>query len=87
MGFTKTAMIAALAIAAAACGSSKDENVMSPEANALEPADVNAALGPDVTTTAEPNLEANDMTSVNDSANETSNQMPPDEPGVPGNNQ
>jgi hypothetical protein len=39
--------IAALAIAAAACGQGNSDNVMSPQANALQPADVNAALGPE----------------------------------------
>lgn len=51
----------ALAVAAAACSQGISDNVMSPEANALDPADINAALGPEVTTTSEENVTANDV--------------------------
>lgn len=56
MQFGRSAVVLALAVAAAACGQGNSDNVMAPEANALDPADVNAALGPEVTTP-----EANDM--------------------------
>ncbi|HEX2803663.1 MAG TPA: hypothetical protein VHN55_06740 [Sphingomicrobium sp.] len=59
---------AALATAAAACSQSSSDNVMAPEANALDPADVNAALGPEITTP-ETNMTAND---VNSDANDSS---------------
>lgn len=65
MALVKTGAILALAIAAAACGQGNSDNVMSPEANALEPADVNAALGPeDTNTSAIPELEANEINTV-----------------------
>ena len=67
----------ACAMAAAACNQGNSDNVMSPEANALEPADVNAALGSDVTMTPDVNMTANDMNAVDNSTNETA---PPDEP-------
>jgi hypothetical protein len=51
----------ALAIAAAACGQGNSDNVMSPEANALQPADVNAALGPEDMNATDLNMTANDM--------------------------
>jgi hypothetical protein len=56
-----------LAGATGACSQGNSDNVMSPEANALEPADVNAALGPEVTTT-DANLAANDINAVDNSS-------------------
>lgn len=56
--------ILALAIAAAACGQGNSDNVMSPEANALQPADVNAALGPEDVNATDLNMTANDMNTV-----------------------
>ena len=55
----KTASVA-FALACAACGQGNPDNVMSPEANALAPAEVNAALGPEVNA-ADMNLAANDV--------------------------
>jgi hypothetical protein len=75
MKLAKTAAFVALALAAAACSQGNSDNVMSPEANALEPADVNAALGPEVTNTPDMNMTANDMNAVD-------NTMPPDEPAT-----
>jgi hypothetical protein len=72
MKLLKTAAMAALAIAAAACSQGNSDNVMSPEANALEPADVNAALGPEVTNTPDMNMTANDMNMMADNATSTS---------------
>jgi len=73
MNLGKTAALIALAIAAAACGQGNSDNVMSPEANALEPADVNAALGPEITNTPATNMTANDLNAAGNStsANET----------------
>jgi len=71
MNLGKAASLIALAIAAAACGQGNSDNVMSPEANALDPADVNAALGPEITNT--PATTANDLNAAGNStsANET----------------
>jgi hypothetical protein len=43
--------ITALALALAACNQGNSGNVMAPDSNALDPAEVNAALGPEVTNT------------------------------------
>ncbi len=79
MRILKSIALIAFCAAAAACGGSNSDNVMSPEANALEPADVNAALGPEVTTTTDMNATANDM---NAAGNDTNMAYPPDEPGM-----
>ena len=63
----------ACAMAAAACSQGNSDNMMSPDANALEPADVNAALGTEVTNTPDANLAANDLNAVD-------NEVDPDEP-------
>jgi hypothetical protein len=69
MRFLKIGAVAGLAIAAAACNQGDSGNVMSPEANALEPADVNAALGPDMNSMTDANMmSANDMNAVDNSA-------------------
>jgi len=87
MKFTKAGALLALAVAAGACSQGNSDNVMSPEANALAPADVNAALGPEVTNTPDMNVSTN-----GEALNETtSNKVPnindePDEPGTPTNN-
>jgi hypothetical protein len=67
MTFGKAAAVLALAFAAAGCGQGNSDNVMSPEANALEPADVNAALGPEITNTTDMNMTANDMNAAGNS--------------------
>jgi len=69
----------ACAMAAAACSQGNSDNVMSPEANALEPADVNAALGSDVTMTPDANVTANDLNAVDNTTNEPA---PSDEPAA-----
>ena len=79
----------ACAMAAAACSQGNSDNVMSPEANALEPADVNAALGSEVTNTPDANMtttpdESNEASPV---GNDTNDVYPPDEPGTPGNSE
>ena len=77
MQVLKVGTAMACAMAAAACSQGNSDNVMSPEANALEPADVNAALGTDVTMTPDANMSANDMNAVDNSTTETT---PPNEP-------
>ena len=82
MNALKSAAVVALAVAAAACGQGNSDNVMAPEANALQPADINAALGPEVTNTTDLNMATNDM---NATGNETDMAYPPDEPGMTNN--
>ncbi|HEU4809417.1 MAG TPA: hypothetical protein VFS69_02050 [Sphingomicrobium sp.] len=73
-------------MAAAACSQGNSDNVMSPEANALEPADVNAALGSEVTNTPDANATTTDETNEASAVgNDTNDIYPPDEPGTPGN--
>ena len=79
MRLVKLGTAAALAVAAAACGQGNSDNMMSPDANALEPADVNAALGTEVTNTQDMNMTANDMNVVD---NGMENSETPDEPTV-----
>jgi hypothetical protein len=57
--------------ALAACGSSAGDNVMSPEANALDPAAVNLALGPE-TTANDTTIDANDLNSADNSTEQNS---------------
>ena len=64
MKVARTAAFLALALAASACSQGNSDNVMSPDANALDPADVNAALGPEVTNIPDMNMAANDMNGV-----------------------
>jgi hypothetical protein len=87
MHFGKATALFALALATAACGQGNSDNVMSPEANALEPADVNAALGPEVTNTSGANVTANDIaTNDTNTAKVPNINEQPDEPGTPTNN-
>lgn len=86
MTFFKLAAVVALAVGAAACGQGNSDNVMSPQANALTPAEVNEALGPETGNTTD--LNASDL-AVNDAGtNEVeSNHAAPninDEPDEPG---
>jgi hypothetical protein len=73
-------VLLAIGIAASACSQGGADNVMAPEGNALEPAEVNAALGPEITNTTDANMTANDSNEENDLANETNEAYPPDEP-------
>ena len=57
----KMTAVAAAAIAAAACNQGNSDNVMSPEANALTPAEVNEALGPETGNATELNVSSNDL--------------------------
>ena len=79
----KLTVVAAAAIAAAACSQGNSDNVMAPQANALEPAEVNEALGPETANTTDLNVSANDL-ATNES--EPGHNAPnitdePDEPG------
>ena len=67
MKILTTGAIAALALAAAACGQGNSDNVMSPQANALQPADVNAALGPEDMNGVDLNQAANNLNGIGDS--------------------
>lgn len=76
---TRLVMITAilgLSIAAAGCSQGNSDNVMAPDANALTPADVNLALGPDVANAPEPDMATNDANAVGNSAD---NGTEPDE--------
>jgi hypothetical protein len=66
MKLSRSAAVAALAIAAAACSQGNSDNVMSPQANALTPAEVNEMLGPE-TNAADLNVTSNDMNGIGES--------------------
>lgn len=83
MRLAKICGVAALAIAAAACSQGNSDNVMSPQSNGLEPADINAALGPEITNTSEANMAGSDRNDVNSADNRTNINDVPDEPGTP----
>ena len=57
----KRVVIAALALAGAACGQGNSDNVMAPQSNALTPAEVNAALGPETQVVPDNNMLGTDM--------------------------
>lgn len=57
----KMTAVAAAAIATAACSQGNSDNVMSPEANALTPAEVNEALGPETANSPDMNVGSNDL--------------------------
>jgi hypothetical protein len=63
----KFVAIAGLAVAAAACGQGSTDNVMAADANALTPAEINAALGPETVNSGELNLGSNDMNGIGES--------------------
>jgi hypothetical protein len=67
------------AISAAACGQGSPDNVMAPEANALEPAEINAALGPEVANLPDSNIAANDINAVDNGAGVPDADEPPAE--------
>jgi hypothetical protein len=61
MALSKTLAIAGLALAAAACSQGNSDNVMAPQSNALTPAEVNAALGPETPVAVDNNMLGTDM--------------------------
>ena len=85
----KLSAAAAVAIAAAACSQGNSDNVMSPQANALTPAEVNEALGPETSNSTDLNISANDLATNEDEPvhNAPNINDEPDEPGyAPTNN-
>lgn len=89
MKVLKLAAVAAAAIAAASCGQGNSDNVMAPEANALTPAEVNEALGPETGNSTDLNISANDLaTNEAEPVHKAPNiNDEPDEPGyAPTNN-
>ncbi len=61
MALAKRVVIAALALAGAACSQGNSDNVMAPQSNALTPAEVNAALGPETQVVPNNNMLGTDM--------------------------
>jgi hypothetical protein len=61
MALAKTVAVVALAIAGAACSQGNSDNVMAPQSNALTPAEVNAALGPETPVAIDNNMLGTDM--------------------------
>ena len=61
MRVTRSTLIVGLAAAASACGQGGADNVMAPEANALDPAQVNLILGPEAPANS---LDANSVNSI-----------------------
>ena len=67
MKFTRLAAIAAIGFATEACTQDNSDNVMSPQANALTPAEVNEALGPEDANATDLNMAANELNGVGNS--------------------
>jgi hypothetical protein len=67
MKLLKSGSIVGLAMAAVACNQGNSENVMSPQANALTPVEVNEALGPE-TNGADLNAMANGLNGIGESS-------------------
>ena len=64
MVLAKRVAVLALAIAASACGQGNSDNVMAPQSNALTPAEVNAALGPEDRVVPDNNMLGTDMNGI-----------------------
>lgn len=83
----KAAAVLTIALAASACSQGSSDNVMSPQGNALQPADINAALGPEVMNTPDMNVSSNEaMANETNSTGVPNINDEPDEPGTPTNN-
>ena len=61
MAFGRTIALVFFGALAAACSQGNSDNVMAPHSNALTPAEVNAALGPETQITADNNMLGTDM--------------------------
>ena len=61
MNFGRTMALFSFATAVASCGQANSDNVMAPQSNALTPAEVNAALGPETPVTPDNNMLGTDM--------------------------
>ena len=64
MPLSKKVTILALAGFAAGCGQGNSDNVMSPQSNALTPAEVNEALGPETPVVADNNMLGTGMNGI-----------------------
>jgi len=64
MPLSKKVTILALTGFAAGCGQGNSDNVMSPQSNALTPAEVSEALGPETPVVAENNMLGTDMNGI-----------------------
>jgi len=64
MPLSKNVTILALTGFAAGCGQGNSDNVMSPQSNALTPAEVNEALGPETPVVADNNMLGTDMNGI-----------------------
>jgi len=64
MPLSKKVTILALTGFAAGCGQGNSDNVMSPQSNALTPAEVNEALGPETPVVADNNMLGTDMNGI-----------------------
>jgi hypothetical protein len=61
MALAKRVAVAVLVVAGAACSQGNSDNVMAPQSNALTPAEVNAALGPETQVVPDNNVLGTDM--------------------------
>jgi len=61
MALAKRVAVAVLVVAGAACSQGNSDNVMAPQSNALTPAEVNAALGPETQVAPDNNMLGTDM--------------------------
>jgi hypothetical protein len=61
MALAKRVTVAVLVVAGAACSQGNSDNVMAPQSNALTPAEVNAALGPETQVVTDNNMLGTDM--------------------------
>jgi hypothetical protein len=61
MALAKRVAVAVLVVAGAACSQGNSDNVMAPQSNALTPAEVNAALGPETQVVPDNNMLGTDM--------------------------
>ena len=64
MKFAKTTVLVSLAAVVGACSQGNSDNVMAPQSNALTPAEVNAALGPETQVVPDNNMLGTDMNGI-----------------------
>ena len=78
MRFTRLVAAVTLAAATAACGGDDAGNVMAPEGNKLDPAQIDAALGPEVTAN-DGNMAVSEVTPVDGATGNESGAIAADE--------
>jgi hypothetical protein len=61
MKFDRAVAVGSFVALVAACGQGNSDNVMAPQSNALTPAEVNAALGPETPVAVDNNMLGTDM--------------------------